>query len=332
MNPCEDRNQISLGAGYSHIKSVTPLRLIGWVLVLILASGISFAAHPEITIYAGGVSGVSALADPEVSVKYRREGGGMYLHNNGWDLLTPQQQQTALSNFENLPIAIELGFIPAEAWAERLRTGYLTFGIEPVFIASNAFASGNKPTPEEWGAYIKALRGAGLPDSTRVLPTFEFANFGGNIPTLLDNTVSKREDFQSIIRLAGGIVLDAPPGYAFEREEGYRLWMIDAIRWTREQDLMVVWITSPFFFHDTYRSDTVKFLRFMLEHDALPTDIVCENYSMDPPETYPNVVGDEDEPNTPLGVAYLLQHTVVPMIQARDEQDQNEALIDEPES
>ena len=273
-------------------------------------AGAPATAH-SMKIFAGGVAGVEALARPEASAKFREAGGGLYLHNNGWADLSPAQQRQTLANFKNLPVAIELGFGgspgAAQAWAERLRSGYLTLGIKPAFIAANAFAGNNKPTAAQWAAFSKALRATNLPASTQILPTFEFANFGENISTLTENTVSKRQDFQDIIRIAGGLVLDSPPGYVFSREDNYRAWLIDAIHWCRKQGLTVVWIASPHTFGDRFLQDTEKFLGFLRQNGAMPTAIVVENYTDSPPRNYPNVVGQEDMLNTVLGVAlYLL--------------------------
>jgi hypothetical protein len=292
------------------------------VLLLFLLTSTSFAASPGIGVYAGGVVGGDALADSETSIKFRRSGGGLYLHNNGWAALTPVQQRQVLTHFQNLPVALELGFKEgAEAWAKRLESGYLALGIKPTFIAANAFDGNNKPTPEQWSRFSKALRAAGLPASTLILPTFEYANFGPNVATLGDNTVSKRADFKDIIKTAGGIVLDTPPGYAFKREDNYRAWVLDAVRWTRKQGLTVVWITSPHIFHRSFRDDTGRFLRFLKQHDALPAIIVSENYEANPTKNYPNIVGHEDRPDTTLGVAWYLLNTIVPEITTRDEQD-----------
>ena len=236
--------------------------------------------------------------------------------------MTPVQQRQVLVHFQDLPVALELGFKEGEAaWAKRLGSGYLAFGIKPVFITANAFDGNNKPTPEQWDAFSRALRDSGLPASTLILPTFEYANFAPNMDTLVENTVSKRRDFQDIIKTAGGIVLDAPPGYAFGREENYRVWVIDAMRWTSNQGLEVVWITSPHTFPHSFRDDTERFLRYLEKHGALPTIIVSENYEADPPKNYPGVVGHEDAPDTPLGVAWCLLNSILPKIADMREPD-----------
>ncbi len=262
---------------------------------------------PSRSVYAGGVAGVESLADPEASAVFRELGGGLYLHNNGWARLSGAQQREVVRIFAGNPVAIELGFKEgAQAWANRLRDGYLALGLKPRFIAANAFAGNHRFDLDEWKRYTETLRSVGLPASTRILPTFEYANFRANLETLGDNTVRKRPDFQALIRYSGGLVLDVPPGYAFNREEAYRSWVVDAADWTRSRGLEVVWITSPHVFHDRFRSDTRKFLRFLQEHDAEPTVIVVENYNPRAPEDYPNVVGSETDEQSTLGVGLAL--------------------------
>jgi hypothetical protein len=259
------------------------------------------------TIYAGGVAGLDALANPDNSIKFRMAGGGLYLHNNGWSRLTTVEQRQIVTTFQDRPVAIELGFKEGPApWASHLKSAYLSLGIAPAFIAANAFDGNNLPTTATWAAYSAALRATGLPRSTLILPTFEYANFGANLSTLTNNTVSRRQDFQEIIQAAGGLVLDAPPGYALNREENYRSWLYDAIQWTHRRKLPVVWIASPHTYFQTYQADTEKFLSQLVQHDAAPDTIVCENYNDQTPADFPNVVGNENQPETTLGVALRL--------------------------
>ena len=275
-----------------------------------------------IQVYAGGVAGIEALAQAETSEQFRKDGGGVYLHNSGWATLTHEQQRRVLSIFKDRPVAIELGFKEGAApWAKRLADGYLSLGIDPNFIAANAFDGNNKPTADQWKRYSTALRDAGLRNTALILPTFEYANFGPNLATLSENTVSKRKDFQEILKTAGGIVLDVPPQYAFSREENYRLWVVDAIHWARQRNLVVVWITSPHHSGDTFLDDTERFLRYLEQQDALPTIIVSENYVAEPADDYPNIVGHEDRPNTTLGVARQLLKTFVGDNETNNEQD-----------
>jgi hypothetical protein len=265
----------------------------------------------EFAVFAGGVAGVEALAAATNSSAFRAAGGGLYLHNSGWGSLTLAQRQRVLVVFSNAPVAIELGFggaqSSAEAWAGACQKYYLDLGIKPEFIAANAFAGNNHPTPEQWAAYMAALRAAGVPERTLILPTFEYQNFRPNLATLAQNTVSQRGEFQSIIRLAGGLVLDTPSGYFFSREPAYRDWVVDAIRWTRVQGLKTVVIASPHSSKNNFAAHSLQFLAYLRAHQAVPDIFAVENYTAKPPSDYLNLVGNEDQINTALGVARRLQ-------------------------
>ncbi|TAN36837.1 MAG: hypothetical protein EPN23_07645 [Verrucomicrobia bacterium] len=273
----------------------------------------------EPIVYVGGVAGIASLTEGSASQKFRVAGGGLYLHNNGWASLNQAQQQQVLAHFAGHPVGIELGYgtgHAAQAWATRCKTGYLDLGIHPTFITANAFDGNNLPTVEGWQNYTAALRQQGVPEATLILPTFEYANFGPNIATLSKNMVSQRTDFQAIISLAGGIVLDCPPGFFFSREENYRAWMLDALRWTHAKGLKCVWITSPHASGVKFGTDTERCLKFFQSQGIMPDMIAVENYTANPPPGYVNVVGREDIPATALGVGWDLVNRILPSLKA----------------
>jgi len=273
------------------------------------------ATAAPVGIFAGGVSGAADLVDPAHSVKFRTSGGGLYLHNSGWGSLTPAQKAAVLQTWRGSPVMIELGFggTPARArtWGEAYKSHYGDMGIHPAYIAANAFAGDNHPTPAQWTAYMAALRASGVPSTTIIMPTFEYQNFKDSIPTLLDNEVSKSAVFQALITSAGGIVLDTPSGYFFGREENYRTWVVDAIQWTRNHHLRCIVIVSPHSSKTHWDTDAARYLAYLHDHAALPTDFAVENYSTAGPG-YPNPVGSEDAPNTALGVALAYTRLLVP--------------------
>ena len=278
----------------------------------LLAITANAAVSPgKIAVFAGGVAGVAALTEATNSAAFRAAGGGLYLHNNGWSALTSSQKRQVLAVFSNTPVMVELGFggseKSAKAWAGIWGKSYRTYGIEPKFIAANAFAGNNHPTPEQWLAYMAALRAAGVGTNTLILPTFEYQNFRPNMATLMQNVVSQNTQFQAIVRAAGGIVLDTPSGYFFSREQAYRDWAVDAIRWTQAQGLKAVVIVSPHSSKNNFAADARKFLDYVRAHQAEPDVLAVENYTGKPAADYPNRVGNEDEINTALGVARSLQ-------------------------
>ena len=284
------------------------LVLAAAMTAFVVVANTALTVHPQ--VFVGGVAGIEDLLVEKHSVQFRALGGGLYLHNNGWALLKPAHQHALLRIFKDRPVAIELGFggnpASAESWAHRLKS-YIAAGCVPDFIAANAFAHDSRPTPAEWKAYTEKLRTAGgLPAKTLVLPTFEYANFSPNIRALAKTKVSQMPDFQEIIRYSGGIVIDAPCGYFFKREQGYRDWLVDAIRWTQRAGLKAVHIASPNRTGEQFDEETIRLVHYLKEKNAMPNVFVCENYEAHPPSGYPNRVGDESVPHTTLGVALLL--------------------------
>lgn len=270
------------------------------------------AAQRGPALYAGGVTGIADLLNPTNSQTFRAEGGGLYLHHNGWAKLTPEQRKRVLEIFQGAPVAVEVGFGSGNTWGLRYERYYLAYGVKPVFIAANAYARGNQPTVEQWRTYSAELRGHGIPGTTLILPTFEYQNFGPNIPILSENKVSSGAVFQGIIQAAGGIVLDTPPQYAMGREAAYRDWVVDAIRWTAQQRLMTVVILSPHQSGTHWPEDTARYLRFLNGQHAVPAAFVCENYLDHAPANYPNVVGNDHVPYTALGDCELLKQQILP--------------------
>jgi hypothetical protein len=288
--------------------------VIGCILISGVAPLLGHAGEPKVSIYAGGVAGITDLADPNNSKSFRAGGGGLYLHNSGWTPLDRRQKERILDVFKRSPIAIEIGYgvnDRVKAWATLVKTSYVDLGINPVFICANAFAEGNEPSEAEWKDFVKGIRDTGIPKETLVLPTLEYQNFGKNQKTLLANRISVSTRFQAIIRHSGGLVLDAPPGYfLYEREPAYREWVVDAIQWTRKQKLKAVLIVSPHKSGKNYADHTQEMLTFLRQRSAMPSAIVSENYVEKPPKDYPNVVGSESRRSTTLGVAYSLLRTV----------------------
>jgi len=305
--------RLELPTGKSRVKLIELKGADGKVIRLSVPSDVALRdeAADEIAIYAGGVAGIEDLLSAQNTEQFRAAGGGLYLHNNGWAALSRAQQRQVLQLFNEHPIGIELGFGagPAtNAWAQRFKTGYGELGIKPEFIAANAYMANNRPTLAEWNAYTKTLRTTGgVPVTTLIVPTFEYANFAPNIPLLKDTKVSQVAEFQELIQAAGGLALDVPCGYFFGREPGYREWVVDAIRWTQERDMKVIHIASPHRSAKNYDEDTTRLMNFLQQRHALPDIVVCENYEGKPAADYTNRVGSESVPHEVVGVARMLQ-------------------------
>jgi hypothetical protein len=258
-------------------------------------------------LYAGGVAGIKDLLDPANSTMFRAAGGGLYIHNSGWAKLTPEERQRILQVFQGRPVAVELGFRSGAAWGGVFKSNYLAYGIRPTFIAANAFANNNHPTPDQWRAYSAMLRAAGAPTSTLILPTFEYQNFRSNMNALSNNKISSSPVFQGIVEVAGGIVLDTPSLFAMKRESAYRDWVIDALHWTNRHRFVSVVILSPEHSGTNWGNDTLRYVRFLHEHAATPSVFVCENYNPTTSPSYPNMVGSERVSYNALGNCELIR-------------------------
>ena len=274
-------------------------------------------------LFVGGVSGIDALATPGNSDQYRADGGGIYLHTSGWAPLSAAVKDEIQATFAGQDYAVEIGFSATDpsSWVSRYLIDYHNRGIRPAFITCNAFSSGDVPTPTQWSNFVTAFRNAGIDNRTRILPTFEYQNFSQNISTLSSNKVSLRADFQQIITTSAGIVLDTPSSYFFEREPAYRVWVVDAIQWTRSQGFSAVVIISPHNASTQYDEKTALYVDYLKTHDALPNMFAVENYSTEDPATYPNIVGSEDVAHQQLGCARRLQTTWLPAAVGRSNND-----------
>ena len=265
-------------------------------------------------VYAGGVTGVANLDTASNSEIYRSLGGGLYLHNSGWNKLTLAQRRHILEIFHGAPTAIELGFGSGPAWGKIFQERYAKLGIIPTFIAVNAFSHNNHPTIEHWSAYSASLRKYGVAEPSLILPTFEYPNFRENISKLRTRMISRDSDFQEILRYSRGIVLDTPSAYAMARENAYREWIVDAVLWTKSHNLESVMIISPGASGNNWLQDTVRYVRYLASHEAIPSAFVCENYTNSLPYDYPNAVGSENDPENVLGVALQLMQHILPGI------------------
>ena len=238
----------------------------------------------QMKIYAGGVDGLALLKDPLVSQGYRFLGGNFFHHNVGWiDQLTIWERLAIEIVTRDHGHAAEFGPSngPAHgrALAQRLVDYYWQYNINLDFIIVDLFAERREPTPEHWVDTCKHYRDIGY--CNPIYPTFENGNHIDLHPTLLDNLVSKRQDFQEIIRFAGGIVLDSPPAFFLADQphrENYRRWVVDAMAWTRCFGGKVILIASPHRNEGTFLEDTKKQLRYLERLNLTPDILIVENY------------------------------------------------------
>jgi hypothetical protein len=260
------------------------------------------------TIYAGGVEGIETLMDPSSSREFRFNGGGVYLHGQGWAKFDENQRWRVALAVEHSPVAIEIGFGNGEAhdmaWVQRFTERYLNFRLVPDMILSNCFAKQNEPTIDRWESFVQDFR---LIDYKKpIYPILEFANYRRNINVLKENTVSKRTYFQEFIEFSNGIAIDTAAGYFFRRDKDYQNWIIDAIQWSKRRNYPVVLIVSPFDTQSLYQEHTKMLMDFLTKANAMPDTIVIENYKVLGEGAYIPKVGREWMEDTCLGVGHYL--------------------------
>ena len=284
------------------------------LLALLLATPVHAQELKKAKIYAGGCSGIHSMIAPTASDVYRKRGGGLYLHNSGWDKLTKAQQLKLLQTFEGAPIGIEIGNTSIN-WPNRLKNGYINLGIKPHFVTVNVFmrkarkkgqkyGTPNVPTVKEW-ATIHANLAKVAPKETIIVPTFEFPNFGEHRHQLLTHRISQHTPFKQIVHKSKGFTLDIPPAVFLRREDNYKIWVIDALKYARTKRLTSILIISPDDSGTNFTKHTNEFLTTLYRHNALPTVIAVENYVWRSKD-WPNRVGHQSINNTILGLANRL--------------------------
>lgn len=97
-------------------------------------------------VYAGGVVGIETMMNAVSSSMYRSKGGGAYLHGSGWHRLTVDQRKKILEAFDGSLLPVEMGFGNGRAhhiaYGEKVKKEYLGLGVNPHFIAVNAYWKG----------------------------------------------------------------------------------------------------------------------------------------------------------------------------------------------
>ena len=296
------------------------IRAIILTIVLLVCGG---QAHGQLktNVYAGGVNGIEAMLNPRNSHRYRNMNGGLHIHNNAWGELEENQKRELLQTFEGKPTAMEIGFVRKndptdkrhpDTWYANAKDYYKPYGIKPDFVQCCCFKDGYVPTYQEWqefhDRYTQIMRGSML------FPVFEYQNYNLS-QQLSNNRISLNNNFQRLIGISRGLVVDAPPSVFLERENAYREWVIDAFRYAKQRGYTSVLIISPDRSADRFKLDTIYMINILDQSNALPNAYVVENYIFDwqwqksHHRSYPNKIGRESETYSILGLAkYLKLH------------------------
>ena len=268
------------------------------ILLILLLIALVSTAHGQSKVYVGGTNGITSLLDSENSDTYRKNGGGLFIHNSGWSTLDEQQRVDLLQIFKDGPIAIELGYNKSNptAWVVKLRDTYIKHGVKPHFIICDVFANNNIPTQLEWKDLHTQMQE--ISPKSLILPTFEYANFGKNRATLAKHLVSRDKRFKQIIKQSKGMAIDVPPNVYLTSTDSYRAWIIDAIKYANKANYLSVLIISPHDSRDDFKKHTDLLFKDLRKHNVNAKVVVVENYT-----NHGNKIGNEDNVNSVLGVA-----------------------------
>lgn len=277
-------------------------------------------SQPTSNIYSGGVNGFDSLIDPANSSTFRQSNGGLYLHNNGWSELSHKQRLKLLDTFANAAITVEVGFpqlgqfghSPDRSkhhwWCDNFDDLYVKYGIKPHIVAINLEDNINnktlpQPSYDQFKQHHDDMKL--MSPQTLFLPILGPMNIELPIYT---PPVSANHRYRSIVDLAGGVVLDSPPKVFITREEAYRQWVIDAIRYANSKGQKSVLIISPHDSRGYFKTHTIAMLRYLELNHALPSVYIVENYIYG--KSYHNKVGKETQSSSVMGVAKYIQSKI----------------------
>jgi len=260
-------------------------------------------------IFVGGVNGFSSLADPSATTKLRATSRvALYQHTNAIVSAVHDGSLPAIvRNFRGTGGGeAELPFIAehADQWFHTwFRNMFQDRGLRPTDANVNFsdYTKFNDPAFfQSWQAYVDAARSVGI---KTVAPLFTPNTLFQHIDTFEDPIWN---GLRKAALYGGALGFDAPPHFFFQREQRYRDFVIEEVRWTRRHNLRATVLISPNVSRQNFLSDTKQYVQALKDADAIPTNWVVENYEAKTPYHWPNVVGREDQPDTVTSIALWL--------------------------
>lgn len=249
----------------------------------------------------GGVTTMQDLLNPANTADFRAAGGGLYLHNNGWDdtLSSNAQKRAVLAEFPNEQTTVELGYSdPPAQWSNHFQSDYINLGVNAETVLSNGLSgkdTSGTATVAGAESYINAFKALHVPTVGIVLSPNNNATDADTYPF----SSSYWDDQRTIASYGGAWATDTPPSYFFERNQGYRDWVIAETQWSNANGVKSINIISPNDAGTNFFSDSVKDVRYFEANNAIPKQWVVENYTYvnDAPANYVNQIGSEDNVN-----------------------------------
>lgn len=271
-----------------------PFKLCSILSVAVMSFSAILQARDLPIVVLGGDREFDTLADPKNSEKFRAAGGGIFIHNQGWQVTTPEQKDKISELFSKKTMIILIGFdveAQAVAWGRVVERDYIEAGIQPSIIT----AGSAETTAADWAAFTEGLRTGGAPNSSQVLP---FLNVND-------------EASQAVAQDAGGgnIFLQAT---TFVNSETVRASTADTIKRLRKNKLKSVIFLAPQDRDTQFEDNAKQVIETLAGQDALPDVICCTNWQA--PDYSRGTVFNENEPGSVGAVALMIIKDVLPKV------------------
>lgn len=255
-------------------------------LVISLTCALAGAAEKPAAVYVGGTLsaqgqwGMKSLASAEATQAFRSLGGRLYVHEIGWASTSLDDRQK-IGRLFTAPPVWESGMPETQVvthlsnwmwptWKARATATCINGGISPAQMVS--IDANTRPFTYDVGRF-------GSPNASANNPPWSDASFN---------------DLRTISRRGGVLCLDVPPDYYFAREEGYRKWTADAIRWCRANDVRTVMAIYPRV--PTFATDAIKLIEDLEKRGSRPTIYAGDVYAAKADNLFP--LGHEQDPKS----------------------------------
>jgi hypothetical protein len=266
-------------------------------------------------IFVGGTGGFDGLENgAEFNDLLKTGHVGLYEHGNA--IVAAEHSPTILEDIESVfagtgPGQAELGQVGANYFTLPASDGYyqdvyIGHGLHPTEANIDTPSDGVPPKklPEAmklWREYVDAARTAGI---ETVAP---IAGPNGQEEPKLGDHVFATNPYYALERgeaLYGkAIAFDVPPNFFLTGGSGpgYQKFIVQAIQWGNEHGIRTTMLLSPYpwpnnskgnpdyfrqFTNNTFSSDTEKFVDYLTEQNAIPSEWSVDNYE----DPYPHDV------------------------------------------
>jgi hypothetical protein len=232
------------------------------------------------TLSAGNQWGMVGIASDRATRKFRRLGGRLYVHELGWAKTSQGDQNSIARLFRQAPV-----------WESAPPASHVHD-----ILASWMWPHWQAPAPvtclngDPKAAEIGAIRAQASAMSYRV-GVYGSPNYGAPALPWSDRAF---DDLRAGMVAGRALCLDSPPDYYFAREQAYRDWTAEAIRWARTHNVRTVMSLFPR--NADFPRQTLQMVDDLDARGARPDVYAGNVYADQAGNPYP--LGDENDPST----------------------------------